>query len=186
MLERAPLQPAPHRPDPAVIQISPVSGRSVLRLRSWLPEFSRGGKPVILDGRELPAQVGEILPGQVRALCVSPGEWLLVSTESDWPQPLRPEESTQGLVLVDLTDGLAIIDVRGSAAREILCKGCGLDLHPRSFPAGRCARTRFAQIPVVVECLGPSRFELYVARSYLHYLHSWLEDAAVEFGDTLP
>jgi sarcosine oxidase subunit gamma len=72
--------------------------------------------------------------------------------------------------------------VRGSAARELLSKGCGLDLHPESFPAGHCARARFAQIPVVIECLEePPRFEMTVARSYLQYLQSWLEDAAVEF-----
>src|SRR5215213_6271863 len=186
MLESAPTQARPHTINPAVVQITAISGRSVLRLRSWLREFSRGGKPVMLHGRELPAQVGQILTGEVRALCVSPGEWLVVSTQSNSRRPLPPDESTQGLVLVDLTDGLAIIDVGGFAARAILSKGCGLDLHPRSFPAGRCARTRFAQIPVVVECLEPSRFELYVARSYRHYLHSWLEDAAVEFGDALP
>jgi sarcosine oxidase subunit gamma len=67
-------------------------------------------------------------------------------------------------------------------ARELLSKGCGLDLHPRFFAPDQCARTRFAQIPVVIDCLnGPSRFELYVARSHLSYLHSWLVDAAAEF-----
>jgi sarcosine oxidase subunit gamma len=66
----------------------------------------------------------------------------------------------------------------------LLSKGCGLDLHPRSFPAGRCARTRFAQIPVVLDCPDEdSRFDMYAGRSYRQYLHEWLLDAAVEFED---
>jgi sarcosine oxidase gamma subunit len=46
------------------------------------------------------------------------------------------------------------------------------------FPAGRCTRTRLAQLAVVVDCIDPApRFELYFGRSYLKYLHAWLVDA---------
>lgn len=169
------------------VEIRPLAQRSVLRLRAWQPEPSNDPSPVVLAGQMLPATVGETLSGSARALCVGPGDWLIVSeqhTASHLREHFEPDLSRQGLALVDLTDGLAVIDVRGPTAREILSKGCGLDMHPRSFPPGRCARTRFAQIAVVIECLddGRLRFELTVARSYLHYLHSWLADAAAEFG----
>ena len=110
-------------------------------------------------------------------MCLGPADWLLVSQ-----MHFATEVSAQGLALVELTDGVAGLAVTGSAVRELLAKGCGLDLHPRSFPAGRCARTRFAQIPLVMDCLEASRFELYAARSYEHYLHAWLDDAAREFA----
>jgi sarcosine oxidase subunit gamma len=67
---------------------------------------------------------------------------------------------------VDYSDRLAVIEVRGTAARALLSKGCGLDLSDRAFPARYCARTRFAQLAVILECLDDSRFELTVARSY--------------------
>lgn len=186
MPERAQRRPAPNKT--AAIQMTAVSGRTSLRLKSWLPEYTNAAKPVVLAGWELPSQVGVTLSGPMRVLCVGPGEWLIMSHE--YPASLReriePDLPKHGLALVDLTDGLAGLDVRGCAAREVLSKGCGLDLHPRGFPAQWCARTRFAQIPLVIECLdSPPRFELHVARSYFHYLHTWLIDAAAEFGDTL-
>jgi sarcosine oxidase subunit gamma len=67
----------------------------------------------------------------------------------------------------------------------VLSKSCGLDFHPRRFALGHCARTRFAQIPVLIDCVDAlPRFELYVQKSYSHYLEDWLIDAALEFEDS--
>jgi|ERR1700687_4293274 len=171
---------------PGIVQIISIS-RTSLRLKSWLPEHISGSKPVVLAGRELPSQVGTTLSGPMWVLCLGPGEWLLVSDEgeaSSLSEHLGVDLPTHGLALVDLTHALSGIEVRGSSAREVLSKGCGLDLDPRTFPPGRCARTRFAQISVVLECRDDESpcFQLHLGRSYSHYLHAWLTDAALEFG----
>jgi sarcosine oxidase subunit gamma len=167
------------------VQIAVVGGRAVLRLKSWLPEYTPGGKPVMIAGQELPSQAGAVMSGPMHVLCVGPGEWVIIAPEEQGTrlrQRIAPDLIKFGLVLVDLSVGLAALAVQGAIARELLSKGCGLDLHPRSFPAGHCARTRFAQVPAIIECLdGSPRFDLYVARSYFQYLHSWLLDAAAEF-----
>ena len=173
----------------SAIRIEVLSGRAALQLCSWLPEHTAGTRAVALDGRELPSQVGTTVSGQARVLCVGPAHWLIVADASAVAQLheyLEPQLRQQGLAVVDQTHGLAILQLQGRAARELLSKGCGLDMHPRSFPQGRCARTRFAQIPVVIECVEePAKFELYVARSYLAYLQSWLVDAAAEFEEPM-
>jgi sarcosine oxidase subunit gamma len=157
-----------------------------LRLKSWLPQHARGGTPIVLAGRELPSRVGAASSGPIRVLCVGPAEWLMVSQAQSGPdlhKELAAELSSHGLALVDLTDGLVVLEVQGYAARDILSKGCGLDLHPRSFPVASCARTRFAQTAVVIACLDdPNHFELLVGRSYHRYLHDWLVDAAAGLG----
>jgi sarcosine oxidase subunit gamma len=90
---------------------------------------------------------------------------------------VEKELAAEGLMLADLTEGLAVLEVHGPATRDLFSKACGLDFHPRVFGAGRCARTRFAQIPAVLVCLDDlRRFELYVARSYAHYVHAYLTD----------
>ena len=122
--------------------------------------------------------------GQFRALCLGPGHWLLVSDVLDGGeirQRLQVECREQGLALTELTDALAVIEVEGADARNLLSKGCGLDLHPTAFCRGQSARTRFAGLAVTVDCIETSRFELYVARSYVDYLCAWLIDAAAEF-----
>jgi sarcosine oxidase subunit gamma len=171
--------------NPSRVQVDSTGERTILRLQSWLPQHAHN-EPMLLAGQELPSQVGAMLSGPTRVLCVGPHDWWLVSQEGDASvlrERLEPNLATRGLVLVDLTDGLATLVVRGPAARELLTKGCGLDLHSRRFPAGRCARTRFAQILLTLACLDePPRFELYVGRSYASYLHAWVLDAAAEFA----
>lgn len=183
MLERA--QVSGGTEGRAPFGIAALGGRVALRLKSWLPEHASGRRTVMLDGRQLPSQVGTTMPGQIRALCLGPGEWLIVSDVgggSTVREHIEQELGQQGLALVDLTHGLAVLEVRRPDVREVLAKGCGLDLHPRAFAPDQCARTRFAQIPVVIDSLDePPRFELYVARSYLAYLQSWLADSTAEF-----
>ena len=158
----------------AVVQIRPVRPTAILRLKSWLLVPAGHARPVVVGGEAF------------RALRVGPGEWLVVSDERDASslrEQMQSDLAAQSIALVDLTDGMSTLEVQGPATRELLAKGCGLDLHPQSFPAGHCARTRFAQIPVIVECLDESaRFGLYAARSYHNYLYAWLNDAAVEFA----
>lgn len=167
---------------PVPIRVGTAAGGSVLRLKSWRD----GAIAPMIDGGQWPAQVGHTLGGPLRVLCVAPGDWLILC--DTLPSSALRQQLHAGLrdghVLVDLGDAYVRLEVAGSCARDLLSKGCGLDLHPHTFPAGRCARTRFAQIPVVIECLDDSpRFELLAARSYAQYLHAWLVDAAAEFRD---
>jgi sarcosine oxidase subunit gamma len=158
---------------------------AAMEIRSWSPEHKSGGTALTVQGRELPLDVGAIHIDGFRILTLAPGEWLLASdaqSPSAIHQQLAAELAGQGAVLVDVTDGLGALELRGSLARELLSKGCGLDFHPSAFPVGRCARTRFAQMSAIIEHVdaAPS-FHIYVARSYRRYLSDWLADAAVEF-----
>ena len=171
----------------AVVQIRPVRPTAILRLKSWLLLPADRARPVVVGGEALPERIGTTTTHPHHALRVGPGEWLVVSNERDASslrEQMQSDLAAQNIALVDLTDGMSTLEVQGPATREILAKGCGLDLHPQTFPAGHCARTRFAQIPVIVECLDESesaRFGLYAARSYHNYLCAWLNDAAVGF-----
>lgn len=168
------------------LQISTGISRAALEIRSWLPEHHSGARAVSLDGRELPRDVGATLPGPIHVLCLAPGQWLLVSDEqsaSSIAERGAADLAAQGAVLVDMTDGIGVLDISGPLARDVLSKGCGLDLRPHAFPVGRCARTRFAQMAAIIDHVDDaSSFRLYVARSYLRYLADWIEDAAVEFN----
>lgn len=156
------------------------------RAQSWLPAATGSSNVPQIEGQAFPAQAGATLRSPLRILCLAPGDWLIVSREhaaASLRQRLEPALASQGVALVDVTDALPSLEVHGPFARDLLAKGCGLDMHRHSFVAGRGTRTRFAHIPVVIECLDDSpRFELSVARSYFDYLHAWLKDAALEFG----
>jgi len=166
------------------LQFAPLSRAATLRLMSFAPRTPADPAPVTLGGDTLPARVGETLPGDVRALCIAPREWLLVADKvpaSAIRQHLQAELPAQEVLLADLSDGLVAFKVSGTHARALLAKGSGVDFHPDHFPPGHCARTRFAQVPAVIECLAPDRFELTISRSYRYYLNLWLQDAILEF-----
>jgi sarcosine oxidase, subunit gamma len=155
------------------LRISPVGERAVVQLKS------RGS---VLPQ---PLQVGCDFLAGVQVLTLGPGEWLAVGDHMDAAQlreRLDQYLTGQGVTSVDLSSGFKALRIEGSAARQLLSKGCGLDLDPQTFPAGRSTRTRFAQLAVIVHCLDATPcFELYVGRSFLAWLTSWLLDAAAEF-----
>ena len=159
-------------PNPDAIHISRITTRAIVHLKSWMPARASShplAPPVLND---------------CRLLTLAPGEWLLIS--DNLPEQILREHAhhlrEQGIAYAGPSMGLAAIELKGPAARDVLAKSSGLDLHPLRFPMGTCTRTRLAKLPVIVDYLDEKpRFELYVGRSYLPYLCSWLNDAAVEF-----
>lgn len=145
-------------------------GRAILHLKRWTRA------PAFMPG--LLSSVG----GGARLLALGPDEWLMISDSLGGPGlhgAVAALARSHGLAAVDLSQGMAGLELKGSAARDSLASVCGLDLHPRSFPVGRCTRTRLAQLAVVIECThSEPRYELYAGASYLPYLKAWLEDAA--------
>lgn len=168
-------------------EFTALEPRSYIRIRSWVLEPTRTQHKFTVAGYELPTKVGSAVAANYRIFCLGPGDWLFMSPQRT---PLNLDQAvndlSDGLTLIDMSDAFCGLEIRGNDARELVSKGCGVDLHPRQFPVGQCARTRFAQIPVIVHCLDtmPS-FELHVASSHFAYLHSWLLDAALEFETTL-
>jgi sarcosine oxidase subunit alpha len=75
---------------------------------------------------------------------------------------------------VDVTYNRQIFRVE---RRDVLAKGCGLDLDPRAFPPGSCAQTLLARTQAILEAL-PDAVLVYVRPSYAAYLQAWLLDAA--------
>jgi sarcosine oxidase subunit gamma len=121
----------------------------------------------------------------LRTLWLGPDEWLVTA-----PQGMAPDllgRLTRALAerhaqVSDLSASRAVIEVSGHRARDLLAKGCGLDLHPRAFGPGHCAQTLFAKLPVIIDQLGAAPlYRLFVRRSAARWLALWLIDAALEF-----
>jgi sarcosine oxidase subunit gamma len=137
-------------------------------------------------GMALPVFAGRsVQAGEVRALWLGPDEWLIGGpADADLVGPLHRALAGVMHQAVEIGDARAVIGLAGANARDVLSKGCSLDLHPTVFRAGACAQTLLGRAGVLLHLLaedGPV-FDLYVARSYADYLWRWLEDAALEYG----
>jgi sarcosine oxidase subunit gamma len=177
------------------VLITAQGRRGCLRLKVWLPADARKTHVPEFGGIALPASTGMIgsigpadsagstVDGALRILCLAPGEWLVVAnavgTLEDHLRRWNRSPPSGGIAAVNVTDAFAIIRVRGRRSRAVLSKGCGLDFHSSQFPAGACARTLFAKVALIVDCVGAECFDLYCGRSYQAYLQAWLTDAAL-------
>ena len=75
------------------------------------------------------------------------------------------------------------VRLKGARARDLLARGCSIDLHPRVFGGGRSAQTTLGLAGVVLLALTDTGddYLILVRSSFAGYLADWLLDAAAEF-----
>lgn len=164
----------------------------IIEEHKHLGKLNIRGDSVILTG--ITAQTGcKALPENNRFITVGdrhlawlgPDEYLLLCEAG------REENILGGLLLdfdrihaaaTNVTDSLCALDIRGGAVRQVLAKGCTLDLHPRAFATGHCAQTYLSHAAVTLLKTDVNRFVLVCRTSFASYVVDWLEDAALEFG----
>ena len=116
---------------------------------------------------------------------LGPDEWLVTGTSLTGPEleaPLREAVSPHGGAAVDVSGQRTTLRLRGSHARDVLAKGCALDLHPAVFTARSAAQTRLGQAAILLTVDGGGAdYRILVRSSFARYLAGWLLDAAEEY-----
>lgn len=109
-------------------------------------------------------------------------QWLLVSDRAGFV-PQVSLKLTGFAAVSDQTDARAVLRLSGPRVRDVLAKGCMVDLHPRAFAAADTAITSIAHIGVQIWQIGDDPiYDLAVARSMAGSFWSWFEESAAEFG----
>jgi len=125
--------------------------------------------------------------GDAGILWLGPDEWLVVGDESAGiAGELSSVVTGRHAAVSDVSESRTILNISGSRARDVMAKGCALDLHPRIFEMGQCAQTMLAQAHIILHQTSDApEYEVYVHRSFAEYLWAWLEDASAEYGLTV-
>ncbi len=114
--------------------------------------------------------------GDHAALWLGPDEWLLVGPAGTAASIIEGvEASLEGAhrSVVDVSASRVGIELRGGGVRELLSKGCAIDLHPRVWTSGSCAQTSVGKAPVILhERVDATR--ILVRTSFADYLTEWL------------
>ena len=146
-------------------------------------------------GPEARARLGVDLPpvpntwvpaGTGRAVWLGPDEWLLTST-TEAPEGLEARIRAAVLPLGGAAADVSVqrigLRLTGPRARDVLAKGCSIDLHPRVFRRGSSAQTTLGMAGIVLLALSDAGDEylVLVRSSFAGYLADWLLDAALEF-----
>ena len=128
------------------------------------------------------------IAGRNEILWLGPDEWLIVTPEGGqgaMEAALGAALAGQHVSVVDSTDARTTIRLHGAHARDVLMKGCPLDLHPRAFGPGQCAQSIVAKADVLIHQRDDApTYDIYVLCSFSRYLWDWLVDAAKEFSRT--
>ena len=122
---------------------------------------------------------------KVRVIWLGPDEWLILTDVTELDS--LKDDLTRALIkshsaLVDVSDNSTIIEIKGRCSREILMKGCSLDIHPSVFQTGCSAQTDLGLANIILlKTADDPVYQIIVRASFASYLWDWLVDAAHEF-----
>ena len=162
----------------------PFRGQITLRGDTANAAFAKGVKKVFgLSLPEKPNTAGQ--HRQNAALWLGPDEWLIVvpdGREGKLLANLDKELANVHFAASDVSNSRVVLQLSGADARNVLAKGCSLDLHPSTFSDENCAQSSLARCHVLLHQVDdlPS-FDVYVHRSFAGYAWAWLADAAADY-----
>ncbi len=167
-----------HAPGLSIAE-SPVAV-SLLRVRS--PDAGLTTALGDAFGLEWPTRPNTVGEGRVRVAWLAPGEWALFDAAEVLAAPVAAALGERLHHLSDVSAGRRLWRVEGERARELLAKGCGLDIHPRSFPPGSCAQTVLAQVAILLIAPGgDGAFSIIADATLAAHLRLWFAEAVQEF-----
>jgi sarcosine oxidase, subunit gamma len=188
-LERiSPLQPWAKRfaqlPDAVTIVEEPFITMVELRVD---PSGPGAAAVASLLGVELPTTPSTYAKNDdTEVIWLGPDEWLVTGTSLTGPgleARLREAVSAHGGAAVDVSGQRTTLRLSGSHSRDVLGKGCALDLHPSVFGGGAAAQTTFGRAGVILRAVDDSGadYRILVRSSFARYTADWLLDAAEEY-----
>jgi heterotetrameric sarcosine oxidase gamma subunit len=113
--------------------------------------------------------------GDLESIWLGPGEWLVLSRAPD-EQPLKEigqEVAGLGGAVTQAQDRLLALELHASI--QLLCGLTGLAKD--NLALGCVARTRLADIPVIIAAAAAEKFHLLFDRTYAQHMRAWLDRA---------
>ncbi len=162
-----------------------------LRGKAADPAFKSAVKKAL--GVDLPAANNRSSgsAGSLHMLALGPDEWLVITPAGSELKTQEKLTKAMAKLHVSITmtgEARTTIRISGRNARDVLSKGCPLDLHPRAFGPGACAQTILARADMTVHQTAwdgkakVATYDIIVLRSFAEYIWTWLEDAGREYG----
>ena len=132
----------------------------------------------------LPAALTAASAADLRIYWLGPDEWSLVTSADKAAALLAALNKAlvgQHAAVNDLSAAFVALRLAGDKVRDLLAKGCTLDLHPEAFTSGSCAHTGLAKAGVLLALHGAD-FTVIARRSFADYLLQWLRSAGAEYA----
>lgn len=149
--------------------------------------FARSGKQEsLVNLLGLPVTAGRSLETEeFLALPLSPGQWMLLAeggANGSFCHSIGERIGGLGYIS-EQSHSRVVLRISGERSRDILAKGCRLDLHPTVMQPGACITTKMAQVGVLLHQVDnvPS-YDLLVYSGFGQFFWQWMKESALEFG----
>ena len=136
-----------------------------------------------IDELEFPNENSKVTTNnKTRILWNAPKTWLIISDKENIIDIIKGKCREENFAITDISHSRAVIQIKGAQAREVLKKGCPLNIS--EFEINNCAGSVFHGITIVVDCINvnPDTFNLLTLRSFGESFYHHITDAALEFG----
>ena len=136
-----------------------------------------------LDNLKFPEAAMQVNSNKdTRILWSGPSNWLLVSTKKDILNSVQKICDDKNFAVTDLSHSRAIIELKGSNSKEVLKKGCPINLN--EFKVNNCANSVFHGITITIDMVSndPETFRIFALRSFGESLYHGITDACLEDG----
>ena len=178
--DRAPVEIA----DQLRIEELPLLGKITLRGKPDDAGFMKAAEAAL--GAALPTEPMTSVTGKdgLRIFWKAFDEWLIWTPQDGEGAVIAAlRDGTAGMrkAVVDISDYYTVIRVSGPLSRELLAKGCLLDLHPGVFAEGQASGTGFHHATIFITRAEADVYDVMIRWSYADYLYSYFEDGAREW-----
>jgi len=136
-----------------------------------------------IDSLEFPLQNAKVSSNkETRILWSAPSTWLVITRKEDIIKIIKEKCNSENFAVTDISHSRAVIQIKGSQAREVLKKGSPINFN--EFAANKCVGTVFHGITIVIDSISddPDTFNLLTLRSFGESFYHHITDSALEFG----
>ena len=138
---------------------------------------------VQLDNLNFPVESLKVINNkETRILWSAPRTWLVLSSNNKILDVIKKNCGEENFGITDISHSRALIQIKGLNAKEVLKKGCPLNVD--ALRKNSCAGSTFHGITIVIDFLNtdPDTFNLITLRSFGESFYHHVTDAALEFG----
>ena len=135
-----------------------------------------------LDGLRLPEPLNVKSNSSTRFLWMGPENWLIISDKKNIYETFKNDFLDRDVAITDLSHSRTIIEIEGELAREVIKKGCPLNIN--DLKEGNCSNSIFHAITITLDFISdsPQVIRILALRSFGDSLHHSITDACLEFG----
>ena len=164
-----------------LLQILELKGLTIIQLALY-KKSNVNLNQIKIDGLEIPIQNSIVTSNkETRILWSAPKTWLIISTKNII-NIVKKNCSDKDFAVTDISHSRAVIQIKGSQAKEVLKKGSPINFN--EFPVNNSVGTVFHGISIIIDSISndPDTFNLLTLRSFGESFYHHITDSALEFG----